>query len=162
GRDAESGEIEAVCRGYVDRLKVEVNGPGYIILPGIPELLKALSERSDVVMGLGTGNLSAGAKAKLDRAKLNDYFPFGGVADDSEDRPTLLRKAVERGQAHAGTSFPPERIYVLGDNFRDIVAGKAIGARTVGVATGQMKLNELEAYKPDHLFQDFSDTQDVL
>lgn len=161
-RDPRDGEIEAVCRSYVDRLKVEVNGPGYIILPGIPALLQALSRMPDILLGLGTGNLEDGAKAKLVRANLLAYFKFGGYANDSEDRPELLRAAVRRGEALAGGRISPEQVYVIGDHYRDILAGKAIGARTVGVATGHMKRENLTPYKPDFLFDDLSDVPRVL
>jgi phosphoglycolate phosphatase len=162
GREAADGEIERCCKGYVDRLRVEVHGPGYIILPGIPALLETLSRKPDILLGLGTGNLSEGARAKLERANLYQYFKFGGFADDSEDRPELLRAAVRRAELLAGGPFPPGHVFVLGDNFRDIVAGQAIGAVTVGVATGHMKEEELAPYKPDYLFKDLSDTEKVL
>src|SRR5689334_16829801 len=72
-------EIEKVCRGYLDRLKEEVaKAEGYRILPGIPALLSALSARTDLLMGLGTGNLEEGAHIKLGRADLMRYFRFGG------------------------------------------------------------------------------------
>ena len=42
-RDPAPEEIEKVCRGYVERLKLEVaTGPGYRVLPGIPEILAIL------------------------------------------------------------------------------------------------------------------------
>jgi phosphoglycolate phosphatase len=134
----------------------------YRILPGIPELLEALSKEPKVLMGLGTGNLEGGAHAKLARCGLMRYFKFGGFANDSEDRPEVLRAAVRRGQALAGDPVSPRDVVVIGDNFRDILAGQAIGAYTVGVASGPMNKEELAAYHPDSLFQDLSDTPKVL
>src|ERR1051325_5505814 len=58
GREPQKGEIEKLCRGYLDQLAREIpTGPGYRILPGIPELLKSLSILEHILMGLGTGNL---------------------------------------------------------------------------------------------------------
>jgi len=163
GRDAKEKEIEAVCKSYVDRLPVEVaKSPGYRILPGIPALLDALSQRSDVLVGLGTGNLEGGAQAKLARADLMRYFKFGGYANDSEIRPDLLRAGVRRGESLAGGTVPPRQVTVIGDNFRDVEAGQAIGAVSVAVASGPMKYDELATYKPDHIFHDLSDTAKVL
>src|SRR5438132_6547159 len=157
-RQAEPQEIEKLCQGYLDRLAVEVpNGPGYKVLPGIPELLKALSDRPDVLIGLGTGNLEEGARIKLARADLMKYFRFGGYGSDSEDRPTVLRTAVGRGEKIAKRSFAQRDVVVIGDNLRDVQAGKAIGAVTVAVATGPMSYQDLAASKPDYLFRDFSD-----
>src|SRR6266851_3686117 len=37
-REPREGEIEKLCRGYLDQLAIEVpNGPGYRVLPGIPD-----------------------------------------------------------------------------------------------------------------------------
>src|SRR5260221_9449145 len=39
-REPKEGEIEKLCRGYLDQLALEIpQGPGYKILPGIPALL---------------------------------------------------------------------------------------------------------------------------
>jgi phosphoglycolate phosphatase-like HAD superfamily hydrolase len=162
-REPQGAEINSLCQGYLDRLAEEVpQGPGYRVLPGIPELLQALSETPSVLMGLGTGNLEEGARIKLARADLMKYFRFGGYGSDSEDRPTVLRTAVKRGEALAKTTFAPEDVVVIGDNIRDVQAGQAIGAVTVAVASGPMSYGDLSASKPDHLFRDFSDTRAVL
>src|SRR5258707_1059544 len=116
GRDPQGGEIEKLCRGYLDRLKEEVpQGLGYRIMPGIPELLQALSRREDILMGLGTGNLEEGAKIKLARAGLMKYFRFGGYGSDSEDRPTVLKTAIERGEGLAERRFDKGEVVVIGD-----------------------------------------------
>src|ERR1700730_8842681 len=105
-REPLPGEIEKLCRGYLDRLAEEVpNGPGYRVLPGIPELLETLSRLDTVLLGLGTGNLEEGAKIKLARADLMKFFPFGGYGSDAEDRPTVLREAVKRGEKLANKTF---------------------------------------------------------
>lgn len=162
-REPDPGEIEALCKGYIDRLRQEVpNGPGFRILPGIPALLEALSARTDIVMGLGTGNLKAGAEIKLARPNFWHYFRFGGFADDSELRPNVLRTAVQRGEALAGHPFAPKDVIVIGDNWRDVDAGQAIGATTIAVASGPMKAHELATHNPDHIFEDLSDTAKVL
>jgi phosphoglycolate phosphatase len=162
-RDPRPGEIESVCESYVARLPHEVaHAEGYRVLPGIPELLEALSKRQDAWLGLGTGNLEGGAHAKLARCGLMRYFKFGGYATDAEDRPDVLRAGVRRGEKLMGGPVHPREVVVIGDNFRDIDAGKAIGAVTLAVATGTMKLDELASYKPDFLLPDLSDTAKVL
>ena len=162
-REPQEGEIEAICAAYIDYLSEEVaNSPGFQILPGIADLLEALATRQDVMLGLGTGNLRAGAEIKLARPNLWRYFSFGGFADDSELRPEVLRAGVQRAEASTGLRFPPRDVVVIGDNWRDVDAGKAIGATTVAVASGPMKAHELAAHAPDHVFDDLSDTERVL
>lgn len=162
-RDPRDGEIEQLCQGYLKQLKVEIKkSPGYRILPGIPQLLEALNKSSEVLMGLGTGNLEGGAAIKLARADFMRYFRFGGYGSDSEDRPTVLRKGVERGIALAGHKVAPRDVIVIGDNMRDVLAGKAIGATTIAVASGPMSEEDLAKTSPDHLFKDLSNTALVL
>ncbi len=157
------GEIEAVCRGYLDRLRVEISGAeGYRILPGIPELLAALAGRSDALVGLGTGNLEEGAQIKLAPSGLLPYLRFGGFGSDHEDRAQLLATGVQRGEKRLGRSVPPRDVVIVGDNRRDVEAGKAIGVTTIAVATGPMGYEELARCQPDGLFKDFSDTGRVL
>ena len=162
-REPREGEVERLCRGYLDGLAREISdGPGYRVLPGVPELLETLSGRSDALLGLGTGNLEEGARIKLARADLMRYFRFGGYGSDSEDRPTLLRTAVRRGEAIAGKAFASKDVVVIGDNARDVQAGRAIGATTLAVASGPMKAADLSAAGPDQLVADLSDTPKIL
>jgi phosphoglycolate phosphatase-like HAD superfamily hydrolase len=162
-REPQGDEIETLCRGYLMRLAEEVPiSPGYRILPGVPALLEALSHQQDILFGLGTGNLEEGARIKLARADLMKYFRFGGYSSDAEDRPSVLRAAVRRGEVLAGKSIAPREVVVIGDNIRDVQAGKAIGAMTVAVATGPMTYEELSASDPDYTFHDLSDTKTVL
>jgi phosphoglycolate phosphatase-like HAD superfamily hydrolase len=162
-RDPDGDEIARLCEGYLAQLKVEVaKSVGYRILPGIPELLADLSQRDDILMGLGTGNLQGGAEIKLARANFMRYFRFGGYGSDAEERPMVLRKGVERGEIIAGHKVAPTDVIVIGDNIRDVQAGKAIGATTLAVASGPMTMEELGQTSPDHLFKDLSDTPAVI
>jgi len=162
-REPNEGEIAKLCRGYLDQLANEIpTSPGYKILPGIPKLLDTLVLRDDILMGLGTGNLEEGARIKLARADLMKYFRFGGYGSDAEERPDVLRMAAKRGETIIGKSMSPRDVIVVGDNIRDVQAGKAIGAKIVAVASGPMTYEELAATHPDHIFHDLSDTQTVL
>jgi phosphoglycolate phosphatase-like HAD superfamily hydrolase len=162
-REPEEGEISRLCRGYLAQLALEIpTSPGYRILPGIPTLLEELASRPGVLMGLGTGNLEEGARIKLARADLMKYFRFGGYGSDAEERPAVLRAGVRRGESILGKPMSPRDVVVIGDNIRDVEAGKAIGAATVAVASGPMTYEELSATRPDHLFHDLSDTPTVL
>jgi phosphoglycolate phosphatase-like HAD superfamily hydrolase len=57
----------------------------------------------------------------------------------------------------AGAPVPPGQVVVIGDTPMDIQAGRAIGARTVAVATGPFRVSELETFKPDLALSDFND-----
>lgn len=162
-REAEKAEITAICQRYVDRLPHEIaHTAEYVVLPGIPELLDRLDQNPDALVGLGTGNLEAGARAKLSRTPLLRYFKFGGYGDDSEMRSEVLQAGVQRGQALAGQAFAPRDVVVIGDHFRDIQAARAIGATIISVATGHLKEPQLRTHRPDFLFRNLADTARVL
>ncbi len=125
-------------------------------LPGIPALLDALAA-TDHSVGLLTGNARRGAELKLDAHGLARRFRFGAFGDDSVDRNCLGDIALERARAVAKAEVAPGDAFVIGDTPRDVACGRACGARTVAVATGQYSVDELADTRPDFLFRDFSD-----
>ena len=113
--------------------------------PNVRENLDALGERDDVTNMLLTGNIAGGAEAKLRHYGLWDYFGAGGAFSEyGSDRPSIARRAAELAGHPEG-----DRMVVIGDTPHDVSCGKAIGARTLAVATGPgYDLAELEACEP--------------
>ena len=132
------------------------------VLPGIIPLLDALKQRPEAVLALLTGNMVRGAEIKLGHYGVWDYFEFGAFADDHRDRNELGKFAKARAAEKHGVSFEPEQIFVIGDTPRDIECGRAIGARTVAIATGNYDRASLAEHSPDFLFEDLRDTPAVL
>jgi phosphoglycolate phosphatase-like HAD superfamily hydrolase len=132
------------------------------LLPGIVELLERLKTRPEFTLALLTGNLRRGAEIKLTHYGVWDYFEFGAFADDHHDRNELGRFARARALDRHDIAFPPENIYVIGDTPRDIECGRAIGAKTVAIATGNYAASVLQEHAPDFLFADLSDTDGVI
>jgi phosphoglycolate phosphatase len=132
--------------------------PGTVTLkPGIPELLKQLSQEEDVTLGLLTGNLERGARLKLAPPGLNRYFPFGAYGSDSADRYELPALAVLRARDACGRSFSGKAIVIVGDSIHDVACGRSLGVKAVAVATGPTPVEKLAAQEPDELLPDFSD-----
>lgn len=132
--------------------------PGTVALkPGIPELLRSLSEQEEVTLGLLTGNLERGARLKLTPADLNGYFPFGAFGSDSADRYQLPDLAVRRARESSGRTFSGKAIVIVGDSVHDVACGRSLGVRAVAVATGPTAREALAAEGPDELLSDFSD-----
>lgn len=156
-------EIPRVVKLYVKYLAEEVEvSPGFRVMPGVPELLEALSRIPHLALGLATGNLEQGAYIKLQRAGLRSYFSFGGFGSDSEDRTEVVLAAIGRAREHLKAEVPLDSIYVIGDTPRDILHGKEAGAKTVAVATGGSDMEELGRHDPDFLFEDFTSTDSVV
>ena len=165
----DAGEVERrlpdTLAHYLRQLEVELADPahGAAVLPGIPELLDALDERDDAVLGLLTGNVAGGARAKLARVGIDfDRFAIGAFGSDHAVRPELPGIAQRRCRDVLGVDVPGDRVVVIGDTPADLTCGLAIGARAIGVATGRYGVEDLHAYTPHAVFEDLSDTPQVL
>ena len=115
-----------------------------------------LSLPNPPVLGLLTGNIRLGAEIKLRRYNLWDVFETGAFADDGEDRNQIAMAALERGSRVLGRRLHGEEILVVGDTSHDIRCGQFIGARTLAVATGGAKLDELKKHQPDWAVEDLT------
>ncbi|HEX4683928.1 MAG TPA: haloacid dehalogenase-like hydrolase [Gemmatimonadaceae bacterium] len=149
---------------YLEYLHDELQRPPHArLLPGIRELLDALEPRSDVVLGLLTGNLAAGARAKLAAVGLNpDRFRVGAYGSDHEVRGELPTVAQRRARDELGLDVPGRDVVVIGDTPNDLECGRRIGARAIGVATGHYTVDQLLAHAPAAVFPDLSDTAAVV
>ena len=150
---------------YVRYLERELADPAYAprLLGGVLPLLAALEARDDVTLGLLTGNVEAGARAKLRAAGVDPgRFANSAFGSDSEHRPDLPAVAQRRATESLGAAIPGDRVVVIGDTPADVQCGRAIGARAIGVATGRYAAEELEAHGPAFVFADLTDTRAVV
>lgn len=154
--------ISRYLEGYLRALPAEIANPRARVCPGVAELLAAVARRGDIAQGLLTGNLRHGAEIKLRHHGLWTHFVFGAFADDSELRNELGPHAVRRASAHHAVEFAADRVWVIGDTPHDVECGRAIGARTIAVATGGYNVDQLRACSPTAVFPDLSDTAAVL
>jgi len=162
GIEASAENMAALLDEYLQHLSGRMSLHDGRLLPGIVPVLEALEKHPEAVLALLTGNLTRGAEIKLTHYGVWNFFEFGAFADDHHDRNELGKCARSRALERHGIDFPPDRIYVIGDTPRDIECGRAIGAKTVAIATGHYSLPELAEHAPDFLFEDFSDTGRVL
>ena len=144
---------------YADLLELELPRRKGTLLPGVAELLPRLQQGQQNVLALLTGNIARGAKLKLQHYGIWDFFEFGAFADDHHDRNELGPFAQRRAREKHAIDFPPDAIDVIGDTPHDIACGKAIGARTIAVATGNFSREQLAAHEPDWLVDDFSEVE---
>lgn len=144
-----------MVREQIDELRATVQA-----LPGVHELVDAL-DAAGARQSLLTGNLRPTAELKLQAAGLHELFDFeiGAYGSDHRSRDELVPIARRRARARFGRV---DRVVVVGDTPRDIACGKAGGARTVAVATGNWSMEELARHAPDALLPDLSDTNVAL
>jgi phosphoglycolate phosphatase-like HAD superfamily hydrolase len=147
---------------YVESLKDELPKRKGRVLPGVRELLERLQAKPGIVLALLTGNVKRGAKLKLEHYDLWHFFEFGAFSDDHHDRNRLGMFALERAQEKVGREVRAADVDVIGDTPHDIACGKAIGARTIAVATGNYSAEQLVLHKPDWIFENLADVDSIL
>jgi phosphoglycolate phosphatase-like HAD superfamily hydrolase len=149
--DALAERVRERCSEWAARLL-----PGDLsgsVLPGVREELEWLTEQSDALLALLTGNYEAIARLKVARAGIGEFFPAGQGAfgSDAEERtalPTIARRRAGTGSV----LYPRNDTIVIGDTPRDIASARADGLRCVAVASGPYgpeALADADAVVPD-------------
>jgi phosphoglycolate phosphatase-like HAD superfamily hydrolase len=158
--------MAAVLAAYVENLSAELRNDAHeriAILPGINAVLDACEAHDGVLLGLLTGNLVNGAKRKLTAAGVDPArFTIGAYGSDHEDRNTLAAVARDRAAQHLGADVRGAECVVIGDTPADVACGRAIGARTIAVATGNYTVPALRDAGATVVFDDLSDTPAVM
>jgi phosphoglycolate phosphatase-like HAD superfamily hydrolase len=131
--------IERVLAAYVAHLEGQLRTRRYEPIGDVAGAVERLEARGAVV-GVATGNARAGARLKLASAGLGTTFDMarGAYGCDAEVRAEIVRLAAQRCGAGAEAE-----VVVVGDTDLDVRAGRAIGARVVGVATDDSSHREL-------------------
>jgi phosphoglycolate phosphatase-like HAD superfamily hydrolase len=132
GRPSTIAERAAFLDAYLPLLRADLAHGGVEVLAGVVDTLAWLAARPGVLLGIATGNVRAGADAKLAAAGLHGRFALGGYGCDSQLRAELVATAIARGRERAEV----REVVVVGDTIHDISAARACGAVACAVATG--------------------------
>jgi phosphoglycolate phosphatase len=141
---ADDEAIERVIASYLDHLGAVLKTRRYRPVGDVAGCVASLQERGARV-GVATGNVRAGARLKLASAGLASTFDLamGGFGCDAELRAEIVRTAVDRCRAAMGADGAGAAVVVVGDTEHDVRAGRAVGARVVGVAVSEAARAEL-------------------
>lgn len=157
--------MDALLADYLARLDLALaDGPRDMkVHAGILALLDALKARTDVLLGLLTGNIAAGAALKLQAAGIAPHrFRVGAYGSDHEHRSELPAIAQARASELLGYGVQGHAVVIIGDTPADVHCGRGIGARAVAVATGHFSVADLAAHGPHAVFEDLSDLDAAL
>ena len=153
--------LDTYLAGLHDELSDEATSVN--VCPGVRELLDELERDDRVVLGLLTGNVEAGARAKLGAVGIDiSRFRVNAFGSDHEHRPELPAVAQKRAGELLGSAIAGDRIIVIGDTPADVRCGESIGARAIGVATGRYSVDDLQEHGAYAVFETLADTAAVL
>jgi phosphoglycolate phosphatase len=130
------------------------------VLPGVPEVLEAVSQIPGIVQSVLTGNIRPNAEAKLrllgEHARVLD-LDVGGYGSDDARRSRLVGAAQRKASQKYGTVFRSSSTVLVGDTERDVAAALEGGALIVAVATGVTSQEELRQAGAHVVLPDLSD-----
>lgn len=147
---------------YLQRFRKSLRPEHVTAKPGVAALLAALAGEPGVTLGLLTGNLEPSARLKLEPLDANRHFAFGAFGSDHEDRYQLPPIALARARHATGRRFEGRDAVIVGDSVHDVLCGRAVGVRSVAVATGRTSARVLQEAGADALLADFADTEASL
>lgn len=140
--------VQAVLRGYEDRLPECLHRRRGKVMPNVEAVLDATVRRPDVMTLLLTGNTRRGAAAKLAHYGLDRFFRDGAFSDEISDRNRIAACALDKIRVAAGKGFSAESMIVIGDTPHDVACAQAVGARSLAVATGTYSAELLTSHNP--------------
>jgi phosphoglycolate phosphatase-like HAD superfamily hydrolase len=152
-------ELERGLAAAADELRAHGH-----VLPGVPEVLRALDADPDLRSTVLTGNTEANAAVKLAAFELTPWvdLEIGAYGSDDRDRTALVPIALERARRLRGLQLDPEDVWVVGDTPRDLACARAGGVRCALVATGHVPLEELRVTDADAVLEDLADVDAVV
>ena len=166
GIDDGPGTWQRFRQSYLPRLERTLTARRGGLLPGVLPLLRAIRARSDIALGILTGNIAAGARLKLQHYGIDSFFDFGGYGDDHIDRGGIAAEALGAADTFLRTRHrlcaQARRTTVIGDTPEDVRCARAIAAKAIAVATGNSSLSELAAEAPDRALPDLTDQDTIL
>jgi phosphoglycolate phosphatase-like HAD superfamily hydrolase len=132
-----------------------------ILNDGVLELLHALSQSTNHVLGVLTGNISAVGEEKLAITQTHSYFTERFYADEYQDRLSLVEDAVEL--CVAKHQLPKsESVIIVGDTPLDIAAANAANATSIGIASGVYSKIQPWRARATSVFQDLKPSSKLL
>ncbi len=157
GRAYDKAEQQSLLDLYIEALADELTRASvHRLHDGMAEAVANAKRRANTAVGLGTGNIIAGAKKKLEPLGAYEWFSFGGFGCDAEDRAELIRTGIERGAKALGRTPSECRVVIIGDTPKDVAAAQANGAESICVTTGNFNAATLEAAGATAVYKDLT------
>ena len=125
-------------------------------IPGVVEALREL--KGSFRLAVITNSNSEEAKLLLSTLKLPSDFFDDVVSADQVEKPKPDADEILKVQRDLKSKV----LYVVGDSVYDIKAGKAAGAKTIAVLSGQHSSKQLFSAKPTNILKSVADLPDLV
>ncbi len=112
-------------------------------------------------LALITGELSIGAKYKLEKLGIWDKFITGGFGEDGLIRFDIA-DAAKKKLLNKKKNLKINDSYVIGDTTLDIKTARHLSAKCISITTGSNTRSELEELSPFKCIDKFYEIQDMF
>ncbi len=129
---------------------------------GILDVLDYTESHHNIINVISTGNCEVGAWLKLKHAGIDQYFEQGGFGCSFVKREDLVGQTIKVVEKKHSIVFDPKDIIVIGDTPYDIMSGQHHRTTTIAVLTGSYSRQELLAYKPTYIIDNFEDLNEFI
>ncbi len=149
--------MPAFEKAMAQNLSLMLNANNVAACVGAIETVQALRRRSDLVLGIVTGNTVSSAPVKLRAGGFDPaWFPVGAFGSEAIHRDELPALALQRAVQFSRRQITPHEVVVIGDTLMDIQSARALGAQAVAVTTGFTSREDLAAATPDYLLDNLT------
>lgn len=128
------------------------------MFPRAFEVLDALRQRDDIVLGMVTGKARRGVDRVLRAHGMEGWFSTIQTADDAPSKPHPAMVF----QAMAETGARPEETVVVGDTTYDVSMALQAGASALAVAWGYHDVEALERAGADLVVHGFDEVPEAI
>ncbi len=108
-------------------------------------------------LSLISGELSIGAKYKLEKINVWKYFSTGGFGEDGLRRFDIADTALIKAKELFGNTF--DDIFIIGDTCLDIHTARHLGAKVISITTGSHSREKLMEENPDYIIDCFKEIE---
>ncbi len=128
------------------------------LFPGAAECIATLRGRTDVLLGIATGNSQRGVARIVDSFGWHGVFASIQTADDapSKPHPAMILQAMQE------TGAAPHETVMIGDSSYDMAMARAAGVLPVGVSWGFQPVSALAEAGAGLVVHSFSELEAVL
>jgi len=145
---------EGFLKVYEEKLEEFKNTDVWRLNVDADKYIKKLYDKG-YALSLITGELSIGAKYKLEKIGVWKYFKTGGFGEDALKRFSIADSALKKAEDLYNKKF--SQIYVIGDTILDIKTARHLKGKIISITTGSNSKEELEEHNPDWIIEKFSD-----
>jgi phosphoglycolate phosphatase len=136
----------------------EPGGRSDPLYAGAAELVAALGQRDDLVLGIATGKSRRGVLRLFDRYGWHDHFATIQTADTnpSKPHPGMIEAALSE------TGIAPARCMMIGDTTFDMTMARAAQVHAIGVTWGYHPADAVRTAGAHQMVTDFEELARVI